>query len=121
MTVRSGSASFSPMAKGMALPCVVWNESNFRYPAMRPEQPIPETMATFSRGTSSFIRALAKQFTETPIPQPLHQMWGMRSSRRNRSTGFGGTPPSSIPLLSRSIASSPGAVLIREPPCKRFR
>jgi hypothetical protein len=71
-----------PVAKGMARPCVVWKLSIFRYPATRPVQPIPLTTAMLSRSRPLSVRARVKQFTVVPMPQPGHQMWGMRSWRR---------------------------------------
>jgi len=73
-TFSSGLASFNPVANGIARPCVVWNESRFRYPATRPEQPIPETIATLSRSAPLPLSACAKQFTVVPMPHPGHQM-----------------------------------------------
>src|SRR5208337_1482760 len=81
-----------------------------KYPATRPVQPIPETTATFSRGSLDSTSARAKQFTVVPIPQPGHQMCGMRSVRRKGSTGLtmGSvliTPP--LGFLKRYVTPSP--------------
>ena len=49
---------------------------------------MPETSAILS--ASSFARSMArmKQPTEVPMPQPAHQMLGMRSTRRKASMGL---------------------------------
>ena len=49
---------------------------------------MPETIATRSRLRLDSSSARAKQFTVVPMPQPGHQMCGMRSVRRNGSTGL---------------------------------
>src|SRR5262252_5252555 len=90
-----------PVANGMARPCVVWKESSFTYPATRPVQPIPETSASVFRSTFDSISACAKQFTVVPIPQPGHQMCGMRSERRNGSTGFTGVGFTRVVVIGR--------------------
>src|SRR5579864_9287709 len=45
-------------------------------------------MVTCSRSALESIRARVKQLTVVPMPQPGHQMWGMRSMRRKGSTGL---------------------------------
>jgi len=84
----SGRDMASPVAKGIARPWVVWNESTFMYPATRPVHPMPETTATLFRSISDSSRARAKQLTVVPMPQPGHQIDGMRSMRRYLLTGF---------------------------------
>jgi len=103
-TFSLGFASFNPVAKGIARPCVVWNESCFMYPATRPVQPMPETIDTFCRSTLESISARLKQFTLVPMPHPGHQMCGMRSVRRNGSTGLLGL----VMFIVALIASPPG-------------
>ncbi len=107
-TLSSGFASFRPVANGIARPCVVWKESRFRYPATLPEQPIPETTATLSRSSPLDSSAWAKQLTVVPIPHPGHQMWGMRSMRRNASTGLCGR------LVSVSLRNTFSGMLTSE-------
>src|SRR5579862_722150 len=87
-TFRLGLASFKPVAKGIARPCVVWNESRFTYPATRPVQPMPETRASDCKSIFDSISARANEFTVVPMPHPGHQICGMRSLRRNCSTGL---------------------------------
>src|SRR3974390_629303 len=87
-TFNLGFASFSPVANGIARPCVVWKESSFTYPATRPVHPMPETNASDCRSTFDSIKARANEFTVVPIPHPGHHMCGIRSVRRNGSTGF---------------------------------
>src|SRR3954451_11484867 len=47
-------------------------------------------MATLSRSTLESSNARVKELTVVPMPHPGHQMCGMRSMRRNCSTGFPG-------------------------------
>src|ERR1019366_2248481 len=72
----------------MARPWVVWKLSRLAYPATRPVQPMPDTIATLFRLSLELSSALAKQFTVVPMPQAGHQMCGMRSMRRKGSTGL---------------------------------
>ncbi len=85
----SGFESFSPVANGMARPCVVWNESSARIPGHAAGASDPRhdrhLIQIQLRVLSS---ARVKQLTVVPIPQAGHQMCGMRSMRRNGSTGL---------------------------------
>src|ERR1019366_2230100 len=72
----------------MARPWVVWKLSRLAYPATRPVQPMPETIATLFRFSLELASALAKRFRVVPMPQAGHHMCGMRSIRRKGSTGL---------------------------------
>src|ERR1035438_8174969 len=65
---------------------------------------MPETSARFLVSIFDSIRACAKQLTVVPIPHPGHQMCGMRSERRNGSTGLIG-----VGLMSVVIGQPPGS------------
>ncbi len=84
MTVRSGRAIFTPVAKVIARPCVVWSVFTSTYPGVRLEQPMPETMQISSRERP--IRSIARRIAlrTIPSPQPGHQISGNLSRRRYR-------------------------------------
>src|ERR1019366_1165750 len=106
-TCSSGLESLSPVANGMARPWGVWKLSRLAYPATRPVQPMPETIATLSRFSFELSSARAKQFTVVPMPQAGHHMCGMRSMRRKGSTGL-------VAVIAGSNAQSIMASLIEQ-------
>ncbi len=80
ITFNSGFANLSPIANGIALPCVVWNTSKFKYPEDLPVHPIPDTTANFSFGIPEAAIACTKQDNTLPSPHPLHHTCGNLSA-----------------------------------------
>src|ERR1019366_4153511 len=65
---------------------------------------MPETRASDPKSMFDSTSARAKQLTVVPMPHPGHQMWGIRSDRRNGSTGLIG-----VGLMSVVIGQPPGS------------
>jgi hypothetical protein len=76
MTFISGLTNFKPVAKARALPWVVCKVQKSTYAGIRPEQPIPETIAILllSNPKSETARAIAPK--TIPFPHPGHQTVG---------------------------------------------
>src|SRR5215469_18732541 len=72
---------------------------------------MPETSAMDLRSTLDSISARAKQLTVVPMPQPGHQMCGIRSVRRKGSAGL--VRPI-IGLAQVQFGYDEGASLLRE-------
>src|SRR5487761_798700 len=72
-TLRSGFASFAPVATGMDLPWRLWKPYACMKPGRLLEQPIPETTSRSLGSISMLETACTSEFSTPKSPQPGHQ------------------------------------------------